>query len=180
MPDKLFDIVLAALKKIPHVKVKGANRIRTLDSNPLTMYNQIICAEAGQIIVDFDTTWEKILGIIPWSRGPPLASLDDVQNELRRIETINYPIGSTEYFLAYQRPYYDGQKFKRGSFELVIVGTLPFFNPEGKSNRYGDLAISSNFFPDDLHNESIHSQLIDHHLERTKHLSHYRKDIDSQ
>ena len=168
MPDKLFDVVLAALQKIPHIKIKEAYR----NQIPLKMYGGIIFDDAGQIIVDFDKAQRKKWEIIPWENGKPLANLEDVRKGLMR--EVSLPRASTEYFLIYERPAFYETRFERmyeqGRFDFVAVGTLPFFGYPDDGCAYGYFNLRE-FFPYDLYKGSIDSLLIDRHSEIQSHLS---------
>ena len=167
MPDKLFEIVLAALQKIPHVKIKDAHRNRV----PLRMYGGLIFDDSGQIIVGFDTAPKKKWGINSYQSGKPLANLEDVRHELALDNRVWWPICYNESFLVYERPMFDGIRYERGKIELVAVGTLPFFghpNENGYSRGYMTI---KDFFPYDLCDRGIDSRLIDHHTENRSHLS---------
>ena len=148
MPDKLFDVVLAELQKIPHVKITGTYQNRF----PLKMYGGITFDDAGQIVVDFDKARRKKLGLyMPWENGTPLAKLEDVREGLRR--EVGLPRSNTEYLLVYLRPAFDGDRYVRGRLEVVVVGT----------QLYSGYPFSG--YPDgNGHNFNV-SELIDRHSE---------------
>ena len=134
MTDKLFDLVLAAIKKVPNVKV-----LETLQNGiPMSVDNgKVYYDEADQIIVGFyeksvkrrigfDISW---LGFDIQRKGIPLASLEDVWRGIQFVDGIGSPVSQNEQFLIYENPVFDDHHYtNQGHFEVVAVGTRPFFS----------------------------------------------------
>lgn len=176
MADKLFDIIVAAIEIIPHVKVIGANP----NEIPLTMYHgEIVCDASGQIVVGFDSRRKSGL----FEDMEPLASLEDVRQALAHGNRIVPLVNYDKFILAYARPFFDRKRdkiYKRdGHVEFVAVGTHPFFEyPKGRKRWYnwenginrGTLRISE-FNPDDYYD------LLENHR---RIFSHLLQNVNSQ
>ena len=162
MADKLFDIVEAAVRKIPHVTIKSAHRngmpLILLDNaeGPYNHRKEIAYyTDAGQIVIDFERTPPGVFSFLGIRRqGTPLIRLADIKTAL--VGVAGNPIARDESVLIYERPVELKQGYR--TFELVAVGTGTIFGyPNGGPHQQGELRLEN--FPQVLMPDSIHAKL---------------------
>ncbi|MBI4152151.1 hypothetical protein HY495_00435 [Candidatus Woesearchaeota archaeon] len=159
MGDELYKAILERVRSIPHVQIRKDYFIPTeirLDLPDVvgnTTYNgfDVHCRTIGEVIVRLDTRTEKVkkwvfshLG----KREEPLASLDDIREELARVPEIGEPLTHNEHFLIYEKNV--GRRVSLELFDLVVVGVGSFLGQYCEAEQQLDTC-RYNWFRIDTH-----------------------------